>query len=298
MIQLFKTPQIKIDTANYSNLLHDKIITEFEQEFADYVGADYACSFNSATNAITILMGTVTGTVKVPSMIPPVVLNALCHADIVFEFVDNIDWVGDSYRLTENIVDSAQKVERGQFKKSEQEAMIFSFYPTKPVGGCDGGMIVSNNKHLIEYIRTLSFNGCNNKGNSWSRTQSYIGYKAYMNSIQAEIATQSLRQLDTKKEKLARVRDKYNTFFNLSNTSDHLYRINVPNNELLVELALRSDLALGIHYKAQHKMSIWDEPITLPLSEEEEKHTVSLPFHEDLTAKEIDYVCHFIEKNT
>jgi hypothetical protein len=54
-------------------------------------------------------------------MIPPVVLNALITSGNSINFVDNIDWIGNSYILHDfgnyKIIDSAQKVERNQFKK-------------------------------------------------------------------------------------------------------------------------------------------------------------------------------------
>jgi len=52
MIQLFNINNYQINTSDYSNFLHDKKVTEFEEKIADYVGAKYAVSFNSATSAI------------------------------------------------------------------------------------------------------------------------------------------------------------------------------------------------------------------------------------------------------
>ena len=52
MIQLFNVENNNIDTSKFSNLLHDEVVNEFEKTIAEYVGAKYACSINSATNAI------------------------------------------------------------------------------------------------------------------------------------------------------------------------------------------------------------------------------------------------------
>ena len=50
-------------------------------------------------------------------------------------------------------------------------------------------------------------------------------------------------------------------------------------------------IACGIHYKACHNQKLfhpWDDRHqSLPLSEQEEISTVSLPFHEKLTTSEI-----------
>ena len=81
MIQLFNLNNHVIDTSKFSNILHDKVVSDFEKKIAKYVGAKYACSVNSATNAIFLVLTMdyflKPRTVKIPSMIPPVVANAI-----------------------------------------------------------------------------------------------------------------------------------------------------------------------------------------------------------------------------
>ena len=85
-----------------------------------------------------------------PSHDPPCVLNALITSGNKIKFYDDTDWVGNSYILHTfsnfKVVDSAQKLDKNQFKKecNPQDLMFFSHYPTKPVGSCDGGTIVSD----------------------------------------------------------------------------------------------------------------------------------------------------------
>jgi dTDP-4-amino-4,6-dideoxygalactose transaminase len=159
MINLFNINNYQINTSDYLNFLHDKKVTEFEEKIADYVGAKYAVSFNSATSAIFLLLLGKKINVKVPSILPPVVVNAIVTSGNQYEFYDDIEWVGDSYILHhfENykVVDSAQKLEKDQFKKecNPDDLMIFSFYPTKPIGSCDGGMIVSDDLNKILHLK-------------------------------------------------------------------------------------------------------------------------------------------------
>ena len=165
MINLFHLNDHIIDTSKYSNLLHDNIVTEFEDTIKDYVGAKYAVSFNSATSAIFLALLEKNITLKVPSMIPPVVLNAIMTSGHKYTFSDDVDWVGDSYTLHDfgdyKIVDSAQKLMKNQFIEEcdDDDLMVFSFYPTKPIGSCDGGMIVSNNIEKILHLKSLALNG-------------------------------------------------------------------------------------------------------------------------------------------
>ena len=92
---------------------------------------------------------------------PPVVPNAIINSGNKLEFYDDVDWVGNMYKLHSGIWDSAQRVSRDQYPQVAKgtDVMIFSFYPTKPIGGCDGGMIVSDNKYTIDKYRAMVLNG-------------------------------------------------------------------------------------------------------------------------------------------
>jgi dTDP-4-amino-4,6-dideoxygalactose transaminase len=53
------------------------VVNEFENTIANYVGAKYAVSVNSATSAIFLALLNKNITLNIPTMIPPVVLNAI-----------------------------------------------------------------------------------------------------------------------------------------------------------------------------------------------------------------------------
>lgn len=304
MIPLFHIPTHIVHTARFSNLLHDKIVNEFEERFAEYVGAKYAVSFNSATSAIFLTFFQEWETVIIPSILPPVVANAICATDSIVKFEDNVEWVGQDYLLHEwldcKFIDSAQRVDRDQFKKeaSDNDLMLFSFYPTKPVSGSDGGMIVSNDKKAIDQLRERANNGMSQETNSWERKQNSIGFKMYMNSIQAYIAGENLYRLDRKKQILARIREDYNKSLCLNNTSDHLYRVPVRDNQEFVKKAKKTGIECGIHYQALHHNPLfeYDGP-ALPKSDEAAKTVVSIPFHEGLTQPETEMIIEFVKQN-
>ena len=305
MIQLFNIPNYTINTDEFSHYLHGSIVEKFEQKFLDYVGAKYACSVNSATNAIFLLFLNKNTTVNVPSLIPPVVLNALITSGNKINFTDDVNWIGDSYILHHfedyKIIDSAQKVERDQFKKeaNDNDIMFFSFYPTKPVGSSDGGIIVSNDKDKIDYLKTLSFNGMSFAEINWDRKIIMPGYKFYLNSIQAFIADKNLDILDQKKQKLKNIRDIYNSEFGLNNTSDHLYRIEVDDNKKFIDISKQNKIIHGIHYEAQHLNNVYKPYSTnslCPNSEKISKTTVSIPFHENLSEQDLNHVIKNLKK--
>mgnify|MGYP003645282463 CR=1 FL=1 len=311
MINFAHINHYTIDTSIFSNLLHDKIVTEFEERFASYVGAKYACMANSASSLIYLVGREFSGVFKIPSIIPNVVPNAIINSGSNFEFVDDVNWVGGSYVLCESrllkykTIDSAQKVERKQFIKeaNPQDCMIFSFYPTKPVGGCDGGMIVSDDKGVIDYFKTMVMNGTTVSHNNWERDIKFCGWKMHPNAIQAYIANENLKRLDDKQERLSEIREIYKRAFSLRNSSNHLYRIRVSNNSSFTGYMKKKGVPCGIHYKSLNKHRVYEKVAinmgeTLPFSEKEQSHTASLPFHEKLTNDQVQYIVDVTDAST
>ncbi len=304
MINLFNINNYTINTNELGHILHGEIVEEFEQAFAEYVGAKYACFANSASSLIYLSLRNLNATVKVPSIIPVVVPNMILNSGNKIEFYDDIDWVGDMYQLHPGIWDSAQRLTRNQYSKfsnSDSDTMIFSFYPTKPVGGCDGGMIVSNNRYAIDRFKAMVLNGTNPSKNSWEREQIMIGYKMHGSSIQAKIAYENLKKLDKKNSILQEIRLAFNESLHYNNKSNHLYRIRVKDNSKFVKAMKDEGIQCGIHYKAFHKSDLLKNIVKyreMPKSELEEKQTVSIPFHEQLTSEEIQRIIKNVKKFT
>jgi dTDP-4-amino-4,6-dideoxygalactose transaminase len=227
-------------------------------------------------------------------MIPPVVLNAIITSGNRYEFYDDVDWVGGSYLLHDfgdyKVIDSAQKLEKNQFKNecNPNDLMVFSFYPTKPVGSCDGGMIVSDDYDKIMFLKEMALNGMSFSENNWERKIKFAGYKMYMNTIQCDIALKNFKQYGDKLNKLSEVKEIYNDRLNYSNTSNHLYRIDVKDRTKFIDFMKKNGISCGIHYEALHLHTVYKlNDMGLPLSEEKSKTTVSIPFNEVLTNENI-----------
>ena len=305
MIDLFNIPNYIIDTSKFNHFINGDIVEEFTGKFCKYVGYEYGCPLNSATSGILLLSKIFnSGTYTIPTMIPPVVPNAITTAGANFIFIDDTNWIGNSYILYEDsveditIIDSAQEVFHKylHYCKTKDIAVIYSFYPTKPIGSCDGGMICSNNKNLIEHLRILSNNGTDNyQENSWNKKTILPGYKMYMNSIQAYIALQNLQLLEYKKQRLNDIRTYYVSYLGYSytkhNGSEHLFTIFVDNRDDFINTMKENGISCGIHYQCAHKNPIYNRTHQYLLKSEcNSKHIVSIPFHEKLTQKELDHI--------
>ena len=309
MIQLFNINSHTIDTSEFSSLLHDKIVIEYEKKIANYVGAKYACAINSATNAIFLIFKMEEyikpHTVKIPSIIPPVVANAIITSGNKVEFTDNVKWVGDSYVMhkfrTYKVVDSAQKLEQNQFTKEckPDDLMIFSHYPTKPLGGADGGVIVTDDYKKYKWMKEAVLNGTTFANNNWERGISFPGYKFYMSSIQAKIIMNNFEHYDKKISVLSNLVDIYNRELGYKNKSKHLYRIEVLDNERFVQKMKEAGIICGIHYPALHLNPIYNEDnkFDCPKSKKLQKRTVSLPMNERLSFNELGYILDKVKEN-
>lgn len=307
-INLFEFDDHVINTADFDHYLHGEVVKEFEQAICEYVGAKYAASFSSASYALYCIMksklctpsvplivgnaGRFAPTVSVPSMIPPVVPNAIRGVGFNLNFTDDTTWVGGSYQLLENVIDSAQRLDRDQYVNecADDDLLVFSFYPTKPLSSLDGGIVVSNNKEKIDDLKSLSFYGMEYHEDSWSRKQIQVGYKAYLSTMQATIAHRNLQNLDKKYEIIDSTRDQYNKEFDLNNTSRHLYRIEVDDNKKAISYFKEKGIICGVHYAPLHTSPVFSTGQDLPSVVDASEKTLSIPLHHKLTSSDVSYI--------
>jgi len=243
-------------------------------------------------------------TVEIPSIIPPVVPNAILTSGHDVSYRDDVDWVGHSYVLHQfedyKVIDSAQQLDENQFanQANDEDLMIFSFYPTKPVGSLDGGMIVSNDEEKIKRLKILSRYGTNFEDNSWERKFVLPGWKMYMNSVQAYIALKNFEKLESKAKRFDEIRNFYNEEFGLSNTSRHLYRLRVNNRDNFIEKMKNAGIQCGIHYKSVHDIECYKSKKNTELvkSALESEQTVSIPYHEMLLDVQAEIVAREVRK--
>ena len=130
MINLFNVPNNTLQTSDYNNLLHGKHVTELENEISKFVGAKHAVALDSASNSIFLSLLNKKTTIEVPSILPPVVINSIINSGNDYTFVDNVNWVGNSYMLANfgdyKIIDSAQKLEQNQFSKECSDCLLYT----------------------------------------------------------------------------------------------------------------------------------------------------------------------------
>ncbi len=319
MINLFNIKKPVIDFNKFDHNLHGTIVTELENQIADYLDVKYCVATNSCTSAIFLVCKWYQHrfsslSVKIPTMLPVVVPNALSHAGVGYNFIDNTDWIGGHYYINcdsvFSIIDSAHEFSKDAISEYNQEmskrrndntdrwAALYSFYPTKPISGIDGGMIATNSEELAEWLRIAIMNGTSWCEKSWQRKNIMHGWKYYMSSAQAYVALESFKEWPKKKARLEEIRAMYDHAFDMHHSSEHLYRVvgsRFYNGQKKHDLK-ESGIETGIHYPCLHTQKLFRNNKVLERSEKKAHSTISIPYHEALTDKEVAKVISVIKK--
>lgn len=180
---------------------------------------------------------------------------------------------------------------------------VFSFYPTKTLGGYgDGGLITTNSKALNERLRSLRFYGM--KGVYYAEE---VGYNSRLDEVHAEILRFKLKKLDLAIESRRRLAQIYQgrlSALNIelpyeSNSNRHAYYVYVVKHQerdLIMAELKKANIFLNISYPWPiHTMRgyqyLGGKEGDLPITEALAKTIFSLPMYPTLGEEEVDVVC-------
>ncbi|MCK4871898.1 MAG: DegT/DnrJ/EryC1/StrS family aminotransferase [Phycisphaerales bacterium] len=201
---------------------------------------------------------------------------------------------------------------------------VFSFYPNKQITTGEGGMIVTDDDRLADICRSLRNQGRGAKDVSWRNPTGAwlehvrLGYNYRMSEIHAALGVGQMRRLDVILEGRERVARRY--FERLIGNSDIIMPTISPYTRMswfvfVVRLASdftaqerdriiadmrRHDIGAAnyfppIHHQPLYRELLCDAPPHLPVCESVSQRTLALPFHSQLTDREIDLVIQTLE---
>lgn len=188
------------------------------------------------------------------------------------------------------------------------EAGAFSFFPSKNLGGFgDGGLVVTNNKKIAEFVQILR-----GHGQVAQYQADYSGYNSRLDSIQAAVLLAKLNYADLMNKKRIKIAARYNQAFksipglelpenkgqNLTAPSHvyHLYTLKVPaakRNKLLNYLQAKK-IAARIYYPVSlTKMKAFAGARisgSLQNTRQALKQVISLPLYPFIPETKINYL--------
>jgi len=190
---------------------------------------------------------------------------------------------------------------KGEKLGSYGSAGCFSFFPSKNLGGCgDGGLVTTQDLQLAETLRCIA-------GHGQSKTYSYtmIGINSRLDALQAAILSVKLPLVDTWNKQRCRIAEKYT---NLLTDMDiitpkaknelhvfHQYCIRVRERDKLREFLKKKGIASAVYYpKPLHLHKAYSflgyQEDDFPNAENASKTIMAIPMFPELTEEEIVYI--------
>ncbi len=187
------------------------------------------------------------------------------------------------------------------------DAAVFSFFPSKPLGGFgDGGAVASKNAELVERVRM-----CCNHGRKSKYMHEFEGFNSRMDTMKAALLRHAIPHLDKWNAARRKAAGYYQESLSgipqvelpvvLPDAESvwHIYAIRVPDREALQNYLKDKGIATGIHYPwALNLLPAYayleKGQGSYPIAEYHCAHTLSLPMFPEITVNELDYVCNHI----
>lgn len=191
---------------------------------------------------------------------------------------------------------------KGRRAGSLGHAAAFSFYPGKNLGAFgDGGAVVSNDRKLLDKIRSLR-----NYGSSLKYYHEEKGYNSRLDELQAAFLRVKLRRLDEWNHKRRRLADYYLQElavapYILPGVPDwaepvwHLFVLRSPERERIMKFLQNRGIGTMIHYPTPSHLQIAYSdlklsPGTFSLSEKIHQEVFSIPIWPQMSFEDAERV--------
>ncbi len=184
----------------------------------------------------------------------------------------------------------------------------FSFYPTKVITSCEGGMILTNNEEFAEEARCLRTCGQNS-----DRLMVMLGHNWRMSELSAIVGKHQLTQLDefiSQRNHVARLYEAMLaetvgvSLFRVPSNARHSYykyplKLEEGIDRVKVASYMKEEFGVEtghVYYPPCHLHPYYQEVFgtkegDLPIAERTLKQVLCLPMHTALTDEDVQYIC-------
>ena len=186
---------------------------------------------------------------------------------------------------------------------------VYSFFPTKTLGGYgDGGMIVTNDDELARLAKNYRVHGASKKYH-----YDYIGYNSRLDTIQAAILSVKLKYIDEAIKKRAEIANLYKErlsdceYIRLPKVKGdqkqvyYVFNILVEKRDELAEYLKKNEIGYSIYYPMPlHQQKCFEylgyKQGDFPVAEKVSREIIALPIYPEITREEVEFVCETIKK--
>lgn len=196
------------------------------------------------------------------------------------------------------------------------DAAVFGFYPNKQITTAEGGVIVTNNKKTFQLCQSYRSQGRAITG-FWLYHER-LGYNYRMSELHAALGCVQMERIDEIIAKRKKVAEMYNSQLqgineitipyiheDVTNMSWFVYVIQVNeavNREDMMDFLIENGVSCRPYFTPIHIQPFIKELLKckeedFPFSTAAGRKSIALPFYNDLSMEEVNYVCSIIRKS-
>lgn len=187
------------------------------------------------------------------------------------------------------------------------DAGCLSFFPTKNITSCEGGMVVTNDHALADKVKALAGHGIgtttserSGKHQSWYRNAIYTGYNFRMSHVHAAIGLEQMKKAERLNNRRRTLAALYNSAFkNIAEIvvpverlhCKHVYqmyvvRVPAPKRDAVVAQLNETGIGASVHFDPPvHHQTAYEKVsrgIKLPVTDSICKEVITLPLYPSL----------------
>lgn len=190
---------------------------------------------------------------------------------------------------------------------SQADIAVFAFYPNKQITTAEGAMVVTNDDHIADLVRSMRSQGRPITG-LWLEHER-LGYNYRMSELHAALGCVQMDRIDEIISKRQRVAEMYNSYLS------EVEEVSVPyvdprvkmswfiyvvrfhasvNRDKVMEYLIEHGVGCKPYFTPIHLQPFYREmgfnEGDFPITESVAKTTLALPFFSNMTDEQIDYV--------
>ena len=252
-------------------------------------------------------------TEKTKAILPVHIFGHPCEMDKIMEIAKK-----HNLAVIEDACEAIGSEYKGKKVGSFGDVATFAFYPNKQITTAEGGMIVTNNEKIAKLCQSMRNQG-RDEGDAWL-SHSRLGYNYRMSELSAALGVTQMERIEEILDKRRKVAEYYNEKLkeikeiNVLQVSHDVkmswfvYIIKLDDktftrkdrDKIIQELNNRGinsrDYFPPIHLEPFYVDMFNHQEKDFPITEKVSGVTIALPFHNNLTQEEIDFVCKNLKK--
>lgn len=194
------------------------------------------------------------------------------------------------------------------------DAAVFGFYPNKQITTGEGGMVVTDNSRIAKLITSLK-----NQGRSADGKFVRLGYNYRLSDINCALGISQLDKINRILQRRLEVAKLYNSRINAIGEVTHLADVvgykrswfvyivklsdkySLADKHIIMKDMRRHGVDCGDYFPAIHLTPFYKKQFgfkrgDFPVTEQISDRTFALPFYNNITKKQIDYVIYQLKR--